>query len=72
MLDREIENLKLDVEIRMDELVADQLPDDLGHLVAVQLDDRMDDLDLGHRRGSWWERDEAPYSIAPPAVIGLL
>ena len=32
----------------MDELVADVVPDDPGHLVAVELDDRVRDLDPVH------------------------
>lgn len=34
----------------MDELVLDVLPDDAGHLVAVELDDGVLDLDLGSGR----------------------
>ncbi len=50
MLDREVEILQVDVEIGVDQLVADELPDDAGHLVAVEFDNRILDLDLGHRR----------------------
>jgi hypothetical protein len=32
----------------MDQLVLDLFPDDAGHLVAVELDDRICDLDLRH------------------------
>ena len=39
---------QLDVEIGMDQLVLDEMPDDAGHLVAVHLDDRVLDLDLRH------------------------
>jgi hypothetical protein len=39
--------LEVDVQVRVDELVLDVLPDDAGHLVAVQLDDGVLDLDLG-------------------------
>src|SRR5262249_36535955 len=35
-------------EIGMDQLLFDQLPDDASHLVAVELDDRVLDLDLRH------------------------
>ena len=48
VLDAEIEIDQLQVEIGQDQLVLDQLPDDPGHLVAVELDDRVFDLDLGH------------------------
>ena len=44
----EIEINQLDVEIRQDQLFADPLPDDPGHLVAVELHDRIFDLDLRH------------------------
>ena len=37
---------EVDVEVRVDELVLDVLPDDAGHLVAVKLDDGVLDLDL--------------------------
>ena len=39
---------QVDVEIGMDQLVLDQLPDDAGHLVAVDLDDGVGHLDLRH------------------------
>ena len=38
--------LEVDVEVWVDEAVLDLLPDDAGHLVAVQLDDGVLDLDL--------------------------
>ena len=41
VLDRQVEILELDVEIGMDELVADEAPDDARHLVAVELDNRI-------------------------------
>ena len=50
MLDRKVEILELDVQIGMNELVADEAPDDARHLVAVELDNRIRDLDFGHRR----------------------
>jgi hypothetical protein len=52
ILDRQVVVLQLHVEVRQDELVADLLPNDPGHLVAVELDDRVRYLDLGHRRGA--------------------
>jgi hypothetical protein len=48
LLDRQVVVLQVDVEVRQDQLVLDELPDDSGHLVAVELDDRVLDLDLGH------------------------
>ena len=39
VLDGKIEGAKLDVEIRLDRLVLDQLPDDPRHLIPVEIDD---------------------------------
>ena len=48
LLDAQIEIFQVDVEIGVDELVFDLLPDDPGHLVAVHLDDRIGHFDLRH------------------------
>ena len=48
LLHAEVEIQELDVEIGMDQLVLDELPDDAGHLVAVHLDDRILHLDFRH------------------------
>ena len=40
VLDAEVVVVEVDVEVRQDQLVLDELPDDAGHLVAVHLDDR--------------------------------
>ena len=48
LLDPEVVVLQVDVEVGKDQLVLDELPDDPGHLVAVELDDRVLHLDLGH------------------------
>ena len=48
VLDAEVEIEEVDVEIGQDQLVLDELPDDAGHLVAVDLDDGIGDLDLLH------------------------
>ena len=40
--------IQLNVEIRQDELVLDELPDDARHLVAIHLHYRIYNLDLGH------------------------
>src|SRR5690606_32255049 len=47
-LDPEVEVLQVDLEVREDELVFDELPDDASHLVAVHLDDGVLHLDLRH------------------------
>ena len=48
----------------MDQLVLDELPDDAGHLVAVEIDDRIGDLDLRHGKNasfnSWVMAGRAP------------
>ncbi|KAI6763787.1 hypothetical protein HG530_007576 [Fusarium avenaceum] len=46
VLKTEIIVLEVDVEVRVDELVLDDLPDDAGHLITVELDDGVLDLDL--------------------------
>ena len=48
LLDAEVVVEQLDVEVRQDESVLDELPDDAGHLIAVELDDGVVDLDLFH------------------------
>ena len=40
--------LKLDVEVREDEALFNELPDDASHLVAVEFDDWIVNLDLRH------------------------
>src|SRR5690606_30148713 len=50
LLDAEVEVLQVDVEVREDQSFPDPLPDDPCHLIAVDLDDRVHDLDLRH---SW-------------------
>jgi len=47
-LDPEVVVLELDVEVGKDQLLFDERPDDPGHLVAVELDDLVLNLDLGH------------------------
>ncbi len=47
--DAEIEVFQIDIEIGVNEPVLDHLPDDAGHLIAIELDDGIFDLDLCHR-----------------------
>ncbi len=49
MLHPEVVVLEVDVEVGVDQPVLDELPDDPRHLVAVELDDRVLDLDLRHQ-----------------------
>ena len=48
VFDREVVIFDVEVKVGQDQLVLDELPDDAGHLVAVELDDRIDHLDLRH------------------------
>ena len=48
ILDRQIVIFEIDVEIGVDQLFLDIAPDDVGHLVAVELDDRIGNLDFRH------------------------
>jgi hypothetical protein len=48
VLDAEVVIEQLDVEIGQDQLLLDEAPDDARHLVAVELDDRLGNLDLRH------------------------
>ena len=48
VLDAEIVIVEVEIEVGVDELVLDLRPDDPGHLVAVELDDRIGHLDLRH------------------------
>ena len=50
LLDAEIVVEEVDVEIGMDQLVLDELPDDPGHLVAVHFDDGVGHLDFRHSK----------------------
>lgn len=47
VLETEIIVLQVDIEVGIDELVLDGLPDDTGHLIAIELNDGVLDLDLG-------------------------
>ena len=47
-LHRKVEIAKVDVEIGMNEAVADEVPHDARHLVTVEFDDRIFNLDLSH------------------------
>jgi hypothetical protein len=48
LLDRQVVVLKVDIQVGQDQLVLDELPDNPGHLVAVELYDGIGYLDLGH------------------------
>src|SRR3984957_2994900 len=66
VLDAEVVIVELDVEIWQDQLLLDEVPDDAGHLVAVEFDDRVLNLDLVH--GILWRwMKRARYSGGGPA-----
>jgi hypothetical protein len=48
VLDGEVVVAQVDGDVGVDQPVLDELPDDPGHLVAVELDDRTLTLDLRH------------------------
>ena len=48
LLDPEVVVLQVHVEVGQDQLLLDERPDDAGHLVAVEFDDGVLNLDLGH------------------------
>jgi hypothetical protein len=48
VLDAEVEVVELQVQVREDQLILDELPDDPGHFIAVHVDDGVGDFNLGH------------------------
>src|SRR5690606_5485324 len=53
LLDAEVVVLEVHVEVRVDEGLLDGLPDDAGHLIAVEFDDGSRYLDLRHGVSLW-------------------
>ena len=52
----EVEIHQVDIEERVDQLVLDVLPDDPGHLVAIEFDDGVGHLDFCHDGGGlFWK-----------------
>jgi hypothetical protein len=49
LLNRQVKVEQLNVQVREDQLVLDQLPDDTSHLIAVNVDDGVGDFDLLQR-----------------------
>ena len=68
LLDAEIVVEQVDVEIGMDQLVLDVLPDDAGHLVAVHFDDGILHLDLRHFREPPFESRHRQRSSDRPKI----
>jgi hypothetical protein len=52
VLDAEVVIFEIHIQIGVDELLLDEVPDDAGHLVAVEFDDGSRDLDLNLARGA--------------------
>ena len=48
VLDREVIISQVDIEIGVDQLVADIMPDNSGHFIAIEFDDGVCDFDLRH------------------------
>jgi hypothetical protein len=48
VLDAEVVVVEIDVEVREDQQVLDEFPDDASHLVTIEIYDRTFDFDLGH------------------------
>ena len=48
VFDREIIIVQINIKIRMNQLFLDQIPDDAGHLIAVEFNDRIGNFYLGH------------------------
>ncbi|CAB4797224.1 unannotated protein [freshwater metagenome] len=48
MLHTEVVVLEIDVEVREDEAVLDELPNDARHFVAIEFDDGVINLNFGH------------------------
>ncbi len=48
VFNREVVIFEIDIEIGVDQFVLDRLPDDAGHLIAVEFDDWVGDFDLAH------------------------
>ncbi|MEY3054485.1 MAG: hypothetical protein RL550_1008 [Actinomycetota bacterium] len=61
----EVVVLEIHVEIRKDQTVLNELPDDPGHLVTVEFDDRVVDLDLRHVGATFRTR-------GPATCLGLV
>ena len=68
VLDAEVVVLEVDVEVRVDQAVLDELPDDARHLVTVELDDGVLDLDLLHGL-CWLLRSVGATNVRLPQVI---
>ena len=54
MLHAKVVVLKIDIEVRNNEAVLNELPDDASHLVAVEFDNRIFNLDLCHGNTSFF------------------
>ena len=54
MLHTKVVVLKIDIEVRNNEAVLDELPDDASHFITIEFDDRIFNLDLCHGNTSFF------------------
>ena len=80
LLHAEVVIKQFDIEIGMDQLFLDEMPNDAGHLVAVHFDDRIRDFDLRHwgplrapsgRRGASGGRGRRRALLTAPRPAGV-
>src|SRR5690606_1054124 len=78
LLNAEVEIFELDIEIGVDQLFLDELPDDARHLVAVEFNDGIVHLDFRHAYaflrsgGAAADRPSSSGNRAPIALRGRL
>jgi hypothetical protein len=56
-LDAQVVVLKIDVEVRVDQAILDELPDDASHLVTIEFYDCAYDLNLFHAEVLLYSRE---------------
>jgi len=69
IFDAEVVILQLDVEVRRISFFFDELPNDPGHLVAVEVDHRSLNFDLRHKRPLYAAR-MGRKQLEVPACVG--
>ena len=62
VLHSEVKIHELDIEEGVDQLVLDVLPDDPGHLVAIEFDDGVGHLDFCHDGGGLFSENRADWA----------
>ena len=76
MLHTEVVVLKVDIEVWKDQAVFNELPDDARHFIAIELDDRIVNLDFCHGKPLFLDPTMSRislvsdlYTIAQPATV---